>query len=47
MVDSNGKTGWAPAAFLVPMDEEDHLDEAQENEQLVGVERGMCTMQCI
>ena len=41
MVDAGGAIGWAPASFLVPVDEGDMQDEAEENEQLVGEEKGM------
>ena len=41
MVDVGGAIGWAPASFLVPVDEGDMQDEAEENEQLVGEEKGM------
>ena len=40
MVDSQGITGWAPASFLFPMDEEDSQKEWEENQQLIGYERG-------
>ena len=42
MVDANGIIGWAPASYLVPVDEED-LEETAENEQLVPSEKGMYT----
>lgn len=40
MVDVGGLIGWAPASFLVPVDEEDLPEEANENEQLIGMEKG-------
>lgn len=40
MVDAEGMIGWAPASFLVPVDEEDLSKEAKENEQIVGWEKG-------
>ena len=40
MVDAGGVIGWAPASFLVPVDEEDLSEEAKENEQIVGWEKG-------
>ena len=40
MVDAGGMIGWAPASFLVPVDEEDFSEEAKENEQIVGWEKG-------
>ena len=39
MVDAGGVIGWAPAPFLVPVDR-DLQEEAQENGQLLGVEKG-------
>ena len=40
MVDANGSLGWAPASFLVPVDESDLADEAKENEKLLSSMRG-------
>ena len=40
MVDAEGVIGWAPASFLVPVDEEDLSEAAKENEQIVGWEKG-------
>ena len=42
MVDVNGKTGWAPASFLVPVEEEGALEEAQddfEDDPTPGIDR--------
>ena len=33
--------GWAPASFLVPVDEEDLAEEAKENEKLMSSMRGI------
>ncbi len=41
MVDADGKFGWAPASFLVPMDEEEMQEEPQENEQAGESEYGL------
>ena len=43
MVDAGGvsMTGWAPASYLVPMDDNTMDEEAEENEQLIGGERGV------
>jgi hypothetical protein len=35
MIDVSGSLGWAPASFLVPVDEGDLADEAKENEKLL------------
>ena len=32
MVDANGKIGWAPASYLVPVDEGDLAEEAKERD---------------
>ena len=40
MVDANGKIGWAPASYLVPVDEGDLAEEAKENEKLMSSMRG-------
>ena len=40
MVDANGALGWAPASYLVPLDEGDLAEEAKENEKLVSSMRG-------
>lgn len=40
MVDASGAIGWAPASFLVPVDEEDLAEEAKENERLLCSMRG-------
>ena len=42
MVDANGKIGWAPASYLVPVDEGDLAEEAKENEKLMSSMRGGC-----
>ena len=41
MVDASGMIGWAPASFLVPVDEEDLAEEAKENEKLMSSMRGI------
>ena len=43
MVDANGMLGWAPASFLVPVDDGDLAEEAKENEQLMSSMRGLDT----
>ncbi|CAI8044018.1 Neutrophil cytosol factor 1, partial [Geodia barretti] len=35
MVDASGALGWAPASYLVPVDEEDIAEEKEENERLM------------
>ena len=40
MVDSSGIKGWAPASYLVPVDDSTLQEETQENKELVGNERG-------
>ena len=40
MVDANGALGWAPASYLVPVDEEDIAEEKKENERLMCSMRG-------
>ena len=41
MVDvSSGITGWAPASYLVPVDDSTLKEETQENQELIGNERG-------
>ena len=40
MVDAQGVIGWAPASYLVPVNESDLQEEAEENEQLIEQERG-------
>ena len=40
MVDAQGLIGWAPASYLVPVNENDMQEEAEENEQLIEQERG-------
>ena len=44
MVDAQGVIGWAPASYLVPMNESDLQEEAEENEQLIEQERGNYTL---
>ncbi len=44
MVDAQGMIGWAPASYLVPMNEGDLQEEAEENEQLIEQERGRNTI---
>ena len=41
MVDAGGKIGWAPASYLVPVDDSDFADEAKENEKLMSSTRGI------
>lgn len=38
MVDAQGLIGWAPASYLVPVNETE--DEEQENKELIEQERG-------
>ena len=40
MVDASGALGWAPASYLVPVDEEDIAEEKEENERLMSSMRG-------
>ena len=40
MVDASGIVGWAPASFLVPVDDSTLQEETQENKEIVGTERG-------
>lgn len=40
MVDAQGLIGWAPASYLVPVNETDLEEEAEENENLIEQERG-------
>ena len=40
MVDAQGMKGWAPASFLLPLDEEDSRKEWEDNQQLISSERG-------
>lgn len=40
LVDASGIMGWAPASFLVPVDEDDIETDQQENEALIGSEKG-------
>ena len=43
MVDAgSGILGWAPASFLVPVDDGDLQEEAKENQQIVKEDRGWC-----
>lgn len=42
MIDAQGLIGWAPASYLVPVDETDLEEEAEENENLIEQERGKC-----
>lgn len=39
-VDAQGLIGWAPASYLVPVNESDLQEEAEENEHLIEQERG-------
>ena len=39
-MDAQGLIGWAPASYLVPVNENDLQEEAEENEQLIEQERG-------
>ena len=39
-MDAQGLIGWAPASYLVPVNENDLQGEAEENEQLIEQERG-------
>ena len=41
MVDAQGLIGWAPASYLMPVEETDLKEEAEENENLIEQERGM------
>ena len=41
MVDASGKLGWAPASYLVPVDDGDLAEEAKENEKLMSSMRGI------
>ena len=41
MVDASGKLGWAPASYLVPLDDGDLAEEAKENEKLMSSVRGI------
>ena len=41
MVDDHGMIGWAPASFLVPVDEGDQQTEDEENEQLIKQDKGV------
>ena len=44
MVDASGKLGWAPASYLVPLDDGDLAEEAKENEKLMDSITGeLCT----
>ena len=40
MVDASGIKGWAPASYLVPVDDSTLQEETQENKELIGDERG-------
>ena len=40
MVDASGIMGWAPASYLVPVDDSTLREETQENQELIGNERG-------
>lgn len=40
MVDASGIKGWAPASYLVPVDDSTLQEETQENKELIGNERG-------
>ena len=39
-MDAQGLIGWAPASYLVPVNENDLEEEAEENENLIEQERG-------
>lgn len=45
MVDAQGLIGWAPASYLMPLNETDLKEEAEENEHLIEQERGMCVQE--
>lgn len=40
MVDVSGVLGWAPASYLVPVDDGELADDAKENEKLISSMRG-------
>lgn len=39
MVDASGIKGWAPASYLVPVDDSTLQEETQENKEIIGNER--------
>ena len=44
MADASGIMGWAPASYLVPVDDSTLQEESQENQELIGTEKGKdCT----
>lgn len=40
MVDASGIMGWAPASYLVPVDDSTLKEETQENLEIVGNDKG-------
>lgn len=40
MIDAQGLIGWAPASYLMPVDDTDLKEEKEENETLIEQERG-------
>lgn len=40
MVDAAGIMGWAPASYLVPVDDSTLQEETRENKELVGDVKG-------
>ena len=40
LIDIQGMIGWAPASFLVPVDKDDIENEFEENDALIGTEKG-------
>ena len=47
MVDAQGLIGWAPASFMVSMNDSDKQDEIDENEQLIQQDRGKMTIHIV
>lgn len=41
MIDAQGLIGWAPASYLMPINETDLKEEEEENETLIEQERGV------
>lgn len=39
-VDAQGMLGWCPASYLVPVEEDDIDGEKEENEAVIGKEKG-------
>lgn len=40
MVDASGIMGWAPASYLVPVDDSTLHEETKENQEIVGDVKG-------